>query len=121
MIGLEANAAFSFYKSGTFTGCNSTAYSRINHAILLIGWTNTGWIAKNQWGTTWGNGGYIQLDFTNDCGMKYLLGYVNVPSPNSNPQVVMDPKYTGSTTTTFEWYTTFTMSLMLVLLLLAQL
>ena len=59
MIGVEANTQFSLYSSGTFTGCNSTAYSRINHAILLIGWTNTGWIAKNQWSASWGNQGYI--------------------------------------------------------------
>ena len=59
MIGMYANAAFNSYSSGTFTGCPSNAEHFINHAILLIGWTNTGWICKNQWGTTWGNAGYI--------------------------------------------------------------
>ena len=93
MIGVYANTAFNFYASGTFTGCPSDAWNYINHAILLIGWTNTGWIAKNQWGTSWGNAGYIELDFTNDCGMKYLMGSVTVASKNSNVQVVMDTGY----------------------------
>ena len=85
MIAVEANTAFSFYSSGTFTGCTSTAWQRINHAILLVGWTSTGWIAKNQWGTSWGNAGYIELDFVNDCGMKYLMGSVTVPNKFSTP------------------------------------
>ena len=94
MIGLYANTAFQFYSSGTFTGCPANAVNLINHAILLIGWTSTGWIAKNQYGASWGNNGFIELDFTLDCGMRYLMGSVTVANQNSNPQVVMDPKYT---------------------------
>ena len=54
MVGVFANNNFNLYSSGTFTGCPSNSEYSINHAILLIGWTNTGWICKNQWGTTWG-------------------------------------------------------------------
>ena len=93
MIGLYANSGFSSYSSGTYSGCPANSYNFINHAILLIGWTNTGWIAKNQWGSSWGNAGYIELDFTNDCGLKYLMGSVTVATKNSNPQVVMSTGY----------------------------
>jgi len=113
MIGLYANTAFQFYSSGTFTGCPSNAVEFINHAILLVGWTNTGWIAKNQWGNSWGNNGYIELDFTLDCGMRYIMGSVTVANQNNNPQVVMDPNYDLSSTR----LTSFAVLLLLVLLL----
>ena len=84
MIGVYANSAFMSYSSGTFTGCPSNAYYFINHAILLIGWTRTGWIAKNQWGTEWGDAGYIEIDFSLDCGLRYLMGGVTVENELSN-------------------------------------
>lgn len=93
MIGVYADAGFSSYNYGTYSGCPYNAAYGMNHAILLIGWTSSGWIAKNQWGTSWGNGGYIILDFTYDCGMKHLLGSVSVGIKNSNVQVVLDPGY----------------------------
>ena len=96
MIGVYANTAFNFYSSGVYSGCPTDAVNYINHAILLIGWTQNGWIAKNQWGTTWGDKGYIELDFVKDCGMRYLMGSVKVSSMISNPQVVMDPQYNTS-------------------------
>ena len=99
MIGLFANSAFSFYSSGIFTGCPTGSQYNINHAILLIGWTNTGWICKNQYGTGWGNQGYIELDFTLDCGLRYLLGGVSVAKKNSNVQVNMDTGYVASNST----------------------
>jgi hypothetical protein len=114
MIGVYANTAFSFYSSGTFTGCPSNSYSFINHAILLVGWTSTGWICKNQWGTTWGNSGYIEIDFTNDCGLRYLMGSVTVATKNSNVQIVMDPGYTVTTST---WEPKLLFSVLLVVLL----
>ena len=78
MIGVYANPAFMSYSSGTFTGCPENAYAFINHAILLIGWTRTGWIAKNQWGIEWGDEGYIVIDFEFDCGLRYMMGGVTV-------------------------------------------
>jgi hypothetical protein len=113
MIGLYANTAFQFYSSGTFTGCPANAVDFINHAILLVGWTNTGWICKNQYGASWGNNGYIELDFNLDCGMRYLMGGVTVANKNSNPQVVMDPGYTLSQTHIFTATIFFAMLLLL--------
>jgi hypothetical protein len=46
------------YKSGVFR-CNSA--DRINHAVLLIGYTPDYWIIKNQWGTDWGEEGFIRI------------------------------------------------------------
>jgi C1A family cysteine protease len=39
------------YKGGIFR-CNS--YDKVNHAVLLVGYTPDYWIVKNQWGRDWG-------------------------------------------------------------------
>ena len=51
-----------------------TLYCNINntvldHTVLLIGYTATEWIIKNQWGTDWGVGGfgYISRNQNNNC------------------------------------------------------
>uniref|UniRef100_A0A0E0JHY3 Uncharacterized protein n=1 Tax=Oryza punctata TaxID=4537 RepID=A0A0E0JHY3_ORYPU len=62
--------AFQFYGSGVFPGpCGSgTAAAKPNHAVTLVGYCQDGasgkkyWIAKNSWGKTWGQQGYILLE-----------------------------------------------------------
>ncbi len=39
------------YGSGIFR-CKKD--SKINHAVLLVGYTSSYWIIKNQWGKDWG-------------------------------------------------------------------
>jgi C1A family cysteine protease len=41
----------------------------LDHAVLLVGYTTTEWIIKNQWGTDWGVNGYayISRSSANDC------------------------------------------------------
>lgn len=41
----------------------------LDHTVLLIGYTATEWIIKNQWGTDWGVGGfgYISRNQNNNC------------------------------------------------------
>jgi len=40
-----------------------------DHSVLLIGYTETEWIIKNSWSTSWGLGGfgYISRNADNDC------------------------------------------------------
>jgi len=95
MVGIYANTPFTMYSGGTFTGCPSNAATYINHAVVLYGWDSNGnWLIKNQWGTSWGNSGYMTLSSTLDCGISQLLGYISVANPNSNPQVTMSTNYT---------------------------
>jgi hypothetical protein len=47
-----------FYGSGIFTCPGGLG---VNHAVLLVGYTSTYWIIKNQWGPGWGNSGYIYV------------------------------------------------------------
>uniref|UniRef100_A0A0E0JFK9 Uncharacterized protein n=1 Tax=Oryza punctata TaxID=4537 RepID=A0A0E0JFK9_ORYPU len=62
--------AFQFYGSGVFPGpCGSGAAAPTpNHAVTLVGYCQDGasgkkyWVAKNSWGKTWGEQGYILLE-----------------------------------------------------------
>jgi hypothetical protein len=40
-----------------------------------VGWTETEWILKNQWGLGWGLGGYIYVsnNKTENCGIGQLV------------------------------------------------
>jgi len=86
MVGVYANSGFQNYAGGVYSGCPSYAANYINHAVLLYGYDSNGnWLIKNQWGTFWGNNGYMVLSSTSDCGMSTLLGNIKFSSINSNP------------------------------------
>lgn len=36
-------------------------FDKVNHAVLLVGYTPDYWIIKNQWGTKWGEKGFIRV------------------------------------------------------------
>jgi C1A family cysteine protease len=38
------------------------------HALTLVGWDSYGFILRNSWGTSWGNGGYGSLPFSQFYG-----------------------------------------------------
>ncbi|XP_006645638.3 ervatamin-B-like [Oryza brachyantha] len=58
--------AFQFYGSGVFAGPCSPVSP--NHAVTVVGYCQDGasgkkyWVAKNSWGKTWGQQGYILLE-----------------------------------------------------------
>jgi hypothetical protein len=47
--------------------------SSINHAVLLVGYTPSYWIIKNQWATTWGIKGYANI--TRNPSANCRIGY----------------------------------------------
>lgn len=53
-----ASEGWTNYGSGVFS-CASTVV--VDHAILIIGYTADEWLIKNQWGTSWGENGYMRL------------------------------------------------------------
>ena len=53
------------YGSGVFS-CSAGA--AVDHAVLLVGYTDSYWTIKNQWGSDWGENGYIRIARgANDC------------------------------------------------------
>ena len=46
--------------------------------IVLVGWNENGdWIAKNEWGTSWGVEGYATIDQNQACGLLNVQIYQN--------------------------------------------
>ncbi len=50
----------------------------LNHAVLLVGYTQDAWIIKNSWGAGWGDRGYIYVsrNASVNCGIGYWWGSV---------------------------------------------
>ena len=65
MVGMTVYEDFMNYKSGVYKYTTGSPVG--GHAIKLIGWGHeeeTGelyWICQNQWGTTWGDNGFVNI------------------------------------------------------------
>ncbi len=120
MIGVYANNAFTQYGGGIFSGCPSDAASYINHAVLLIGYddSTSSWLVKNQWGTGWGESGFIRIAYSRDCGMTSLMGQVTFTTFNADPRVTLSQSLLF-TNTKFESWTAKTMMVLLFVAFMA--
>ncbi len=49
-----------------------------DHFVLLIGWDDSegAWIAKNNWGTWWGENGFFRIAY-DVCGIGQWIAQVN--------------------------------------------
>lgn len=88
-IAINASPAFHSYSGGVFDGpCSVSDIGDLNHAVTIIGYgtdSDTGvsyWLVKNQWGTSWGEGGYmrIQKDVGVPGGLCGLAMYAVYPT-----------------------------------------
>jgi hypothetical protein len=57
-IGVAAGGGFMTYRGGVYSG---TCASRINHSVSIVAFDGTNYKLRNQWGTSWGSGGYMTL------------------------------------------------------------
>ncbi|VAH35662.1 unnamed protein product [Triticum turgidum subsp. durum] len=80
-VSVEADLDFHHYMSGVYTGSSSCGQN-LNHFVTVVGYGTDGggqeyWLVKNQWGTTWGEGGYMRLTRGNggNCGMATYAYY----------------------------------------------
>eukprot|EP00490_Sorites_sp_Unknown_P004794 CAMPEP_0114658230 /NCGR_PEP_ID=MMETSP0191-20121206/15353_1 /TAXON_ID=126664 /ORGANISM="Sorites sp." /LENGTH=279 /DNA_ID=CAMNT_0001879671 /DNA_START=1588 /DNA_END=2427 /DNA_ORIENTATION=- len=61
------------YTGGIMTGCCNVD---IDHSVMIVGYNQTSngeryWIVKNSWSNTWGESGYLWLQYgTDQCGIK---------------------------------------------------
>ena len=69
---------FMMYRSGIYPGTSCpTGSTYVNHAMLLVGYNDTGlagssyWLVRNSWGATWGEAGYARVAMTDlgACGL----------------------------------------------------
>jgi cathepsin L len=62
------------YRSGIYTDCDQN----VNAAVLVTGMTDTYWRAKNSWGVSWGENGYIRISRSSDCGICKQTAYAEL-------------------------------------------
>lgn len=64
--------AFQNYKSGIITtGCGT----KVDHAVLAVGYGKDYFIVKNSWGYLWGDGGFVKIGVKNVCGILEAPSY----------------------------------------------
>lgn len=71
-----------FYAGGVFTG---PCAANLNHAVTIVGYGTSAdgakyWLAKNSWGSAWGEAGYVRLqrdvaDGRGLCGLTLDASY----------------------------------------------
>lgn len=71
-----SSASFQLYTSGIYDE-PSCSIDNINHAVGCVGFGiedgTKYWIVRNQWGTSWGEKGYIRMIWENDqCGIAFF-------------------------------------------------
>lgn len=75
-VAIEADqTAFQHYRSGVF---DSTCGTKLDHGVLIVGYTSEAWIVKNSWGATWGEQGYIRMK--RGVSSKGICGIAMQPS-----------------------------------------
>lgn len=84
---IDATDLFSTYTSGIFedpTWVDGGA-CQTNHVIVLVGWGHDPvknkdyWIAKNSWGTDWGENGWFRI-YTDQCRIGEGIAYLQTGS-----------------------------------------
>ncbi len=80
-VTMNASApGFSLYSGGVFEYWVSGG---VNHCVLLVGWDDSlphshgsgAWIAKNSWGTSWGENGYFKIAYGSASFCDYVSAF----------------------------------------------
>ena len=54
------------YKSGIYSNCSGRT---LNYFTLVVGMTDTYWKVKMEWGSNWGERGFMRISKGNCCGI----------------------------------------------------
>ena len=80
-VAVCVDSYFQAYTGGIFT---HTSSGQPNHAVILVGWDDSGgyWIMKNSWGTGWGESGYMRIAWgANSIGYAASYGVPESVTP----------------------------------------
>lgn len=84
-ITVSVYADSGFMSAGRDGKINCLPSTGSNHAVVLVGYTETHWIIKNSWGSSWGNSGYGYINKSADCNIKIFVKEIQldtyVPPP----------------------------------------
>lgn len=91
----------------SYEHCGGSGWQDLDHAAQLTGYNTTApesyWIVRNSWSTTWGENGYIHLEFgKNTCGLANLATLPlldGMPDPEELEDVVMLETRSSSSST----------------------
>ncbi|MCX7044001.1 MAG: C1 family peptidase [Candidatus Sumerlaeota bacterium] len=83
-VAITVDTPFYAYTGGVF---NAGITGEVNHAVVLVGWddaqgANGVWFLKNSWGTSWGESGFMRIEYgcaNVGLGATYVV-YQNTPS-----------------------------------------
>ena len=71
-VAVHASRAWVMYQGGILPKDQCSEDSNdLNHAVVLVGFTEEYWLVRNSWGTNWGENGHIRLERGNTCGILY--------------------------------------------------
>ncbi|XP_064958461.1 senescence-specific cysteine protease SAG39-like [Musa acuminata AAA Group] len=91
-VGIDAGSSLDFqlYSGGVFSGECGTD---LDHAVTVVGYGTTSdgtkyWLAKNSWGETWGENGYIRMERDvaakeGLCGIAMQASYPTAGTPRT--------------------------------------
>jgi len=76
-------ANWQYYTSGVMTAWECAWVNELDHCVQAVGYDLTGatpyWLVRNSWGTSWGESGYIRLQYgDNTCGLTNEATYAIV-------------------------------------------
>lgn len=85
---IYADSGFLALGAGVYTGCGSfsASYSKINHAVVVVGYDSNGnYIVKNSWDTTWGDNGFGTVSASADCAISaFVYQYTSTATSGQN-------------------------------------
>ena len=72
-----ASSAFMMYSGGEFDQCPVESQVQLDHAVTLIGYSESAWLAQNSWGDRWGMNGYLwlKMNTVSTCGLFQDVSY----------------------------------------------
>ncbi len=98
-----------YWTSASYSATNHSFYysgsSGANHAVAIVGWNDTysrtlftsappgdgAWIARNSWGTGWGEGGYFYISYYDTRAGSGNAAFINAVNPVTSTVYQYDP------------------------------